>query len=218
MESMRDINRVMEREVAKGSCPLAFERMEFGSKPFQFIISEEKLNEVLTYLLRIRTFGQYAGKSIINNVYMDLDMLCKKPQFKRTRSVVEREEVYTKVQRYKRKLKPEYDGRVCLETVQCIFSLPEKETNRYRMIYEGQETYGFIMSNKYILGLFAYCEAARKTIVWDGVEFEHLTEQEQKIVLLDNVRDVLFQALLFDNVSMEKNHIRADMCTVMLLE
>lgn len=41
MESMRDINRVMEREVAKGSCPLAFERMEFGSKPFQFIISEE---------------------------------------------------------------------------------------------------------------------------------------------------------------------------------
>lgn len=220
MESMRDINRVMEREVAKGSCPLAFERMEFGSKPFQFIISEEKLNEVLTYLLRIRTFGQYAGKSIINNVYMDLDMLCKKPQFKRTRSVVEREEVYTKVQRYKRKLKPEYDGRVCLETVQCIFSLPEKETDRYRMIYEGQETYGFIMSNKYILGLFAYCEAARKTIVWDGVEFEHLTEQEQKqkIVLLDNVRDVLFQALLFDNVSMEKNHIRVDMCTVMLLE
>lgn len=150
MESMRDINRVMEREVAKGSCPLAFERMEFGSKPFQFIISEEKLNEVLTYLLRIRTFGQYAGKSIINNVYMDLDMLCKKPQFKRTRSVVEREEVYTKVQRYKRKLKPEYDGRVCLETVQCIFSLPEKETDRYRMIYEGQETYGFIMSNKLV--------------------------------------------------------------------
>lgn len=121
----------------------------------------------------------------------------QKPQFKRTRSVVEREEVYTKVQRYKRKLKPEYDGRVCLETVQCIFSLPEKETDRYRMIYEGQETYGFIMSNKYILGLFAYCEAARKTIVWDGVEFEHLTEQEQKIVLLDNVRDVLFQALSF---------------------
>lgn len=90
MESMRDINRVMEREVAKGSCPLAFERMEFGSKPFQFIISEEKLNEVLTYLLRIRTFGQYAGKSIINNVYMDLDMSWKKDigYFERTGDMV----------------------------------------------------------------------------------------------------------------------------------
>lgn len=149
---------------------------------------------------------------------MDFDILCKKPQFKRTHSVVEREEIYAKVQRYKRKLKPEYDGRVFLETVQCIFSLPEGEADRYRMTYEGQETYGFAMSNKYILGLFAYCEAARKTIVWDGVEFEHLTEQEQKIVLLDDVRDVLFQELLLDNISMEKNRIRADMCTVMLLE
>lgn len=218
MESMRDVNRVMEREIAKGSCPLAFERLEFGSSPFRFITSEEKLNEVLAYLLRIRTFGQYSGKTIINNVYMDLDILCKKPQFKRTHSVVEREEIYTKMQRYKRKLKPEYDGRVCLETVQCIFSLPEGEADRYRMTYKGQETYGFTMSNKYILGLFAYCEAARKTIVCDGVEFEHLTEQEQKVVLLDDVRDVLFQALLLDNVSMEKNRIRADMCTVMLLE
>lgn len=107
---------------------------------------------------------------------------------------------------------------MCLETVQCIFSLPEGEADRYRMTYEGQETYGFTMSNKYILGLFAYCEAARKIIVCDGVEFEHLTEQEQKVVLLDDVRDVLFQALLLDNVSMEKNRIRADMCTVMLLE
>lgn len=102
MESMRDVNRVMEREIAKGSCPLAFERLEFGSSPFRFITSEEKLNEVLTYLLRIRTFGQYAGKTIINNVYMDLDILCKKPQFKRTHSVVEREEIYTKMQRYKK--------------------------------------------------------------------------------------------------------------------
>lgn len=82
----------------------------------------------LHILLRIRTFGQYAGKSIINNVYMDLDMLCKKPQFKRTRSVVEREEVYTKVQRYKRKLKPEYDGRVCLETGTVYFQ-PAGERN-----------------------------------------------------------------------------------------
>lgn len=218
MESMRDVNRVMEREIAKGSCPLAFERLEFGSSPFRFITSEEKLDEVLAYLLRIRTFGQYAGKTIINNVYMDLDILCKKPQFKRTHSVVEWEEIYTKVQRYKRKLKPEYDGRVCLETVQCIFSLPEGEADRYRMTYEGQETYGFTMSNKYILGLFAYCEAARKTLGWEGVECEHLSEMEQGIILLDGVRDVLFQALLLDNVSMEKNRIHADMCTVMLLE
>ncbi|EOS45857.1 hypothetical protein V1226_13245 [Lachnospiraceae bacterium JLR.KK009] len=45
MESMRDIDRVMEREIAKGSCPLRFVRIEFGSSPYQEIVSREKLLE-----------------------------------------------------------------------------------------------------------------------------------------------------------------------------
>ena len=110
VESLRDVKRAMEREVKKGSCPLMFGRLEFGSKPFQSITSEEKLDEVLAYLLRIKSFGQYAGKTIINNVYMDLDMLCKKPQFKRTHSAVDREGVYTRVQMYKKRMHPDYDG------------------------------------------------------------------------------------------------------------
>ena len=217
MESLRDVKRVMEREIAKGSCPLALERLEFGEKPFRFIRSEEKLDEVLSYLLRLGEFKQYADKTVINNVYMDLDMLCRKIQFKRTHSVMERSEIYRRVQRYKGRLQPDYDGRVCLETVQCIFSLPEKEAEKYKMMYEGQETYGFIMSNKYILGLFTHCEAARKSVAEDDVEYGHLPESEQKIVRLENVRDVLFQALLLDNVSMEPGIFRAEMCTVMLL-
>lgn len=65
----------MEREVKKGSCPLMFERIEFGNNPFQTITSEEKLDEVLAWLLRVKSFRQYAEKTIINNVYMDLDMV-----------------------------------------------------------------------------------------------------------------------------------------------
>ena len=87
MESLRDVRRVMEREVKKGSCPIMFDRLEFGTKPFQTITSEEKLDEVLAWLLRVKSFRQYAEKTIINNVYMDLDLLCKNPQFKRTHSV-----------------------------------------------------------------------------------------------------------------------------------
>ena len=49
------------------------------------------------------------------------------------------------------------------------------------------------------------------------MEYEYLAEEEQKILRLENVRDVLFQALLLDNVSMENGMFRADMCTVMLL-
>ena len=218
MESLRDVRRIMEREVKKGSCPLMFERIEFGGKPFQSILSEEKLDEVLGYLLRLKSFRQYAEKTVINNVYMDLDMLCRKLQFKRTHSIMEREGIYARIQRYKKKLNPDYERGLCLETVRCIFTLSEGEAEKYRMTHDGRETYAFIMSNKYILGLFTHCEAARKSAVSDGVEYGHLTEQEQKIVLLDGVGDVLFQALLLDDVEYAGSEMSANLYTIYCLE
>ena len=202
----------------KGSCPLVFDRLEFGMKPFQIITSKEKLDEVLAWLLRIKSFRQYAEKTIINNVYMDLDMLCKNPQFKRTRSVMDREGIYARIQRYKKRLQPDYGRGFCLETVRCIFTLPEGEAEKYRLTHNGQETYAFIMSNKYILGLFTYCEAARKSVVSDVVEYGHLTEQEQKIVLLDGVGDVLFQALLLDDVEYGNGELSANIYTIYCLK
>ena len=195
-----------------------FDRLEFGSKPFQTVTSEEKLDEVLAWMLRLKNFRQYAEKTIINNVYMDLDMLCKKPQFKRTRSVMDRKGIYARVQRYKKRLQPDYDRGLCLETVRCIFTLPEGEAEKYRLTHNGQETYAFIMSNKYILGLFTYCEAARKSVVSDVVEYGHLTEQEQKIVLLDGVGDVLFQALLLDDVEYGNGELSANLYTIYCLK
>ena len=195
-----------------------FDRLEFGSKHFQPITSEEKLDEVLAWMLRIKTFRQYAEKTIINNVYMDLDMLCKNPQFKRTRSVMDREGIYARIQRYKKRLQPDYGRGLCLETVRCIFTLPEGEAEKYRLTHNGQETYAFIMSNKYILGLFTYCEAARKSVVSDGVEYGHLTEQEQKFVLLDGVGDVLFQALLLDDVEYGNGEMSANLYTIYCLK
>ena len=217
MESLRDVKRAMEREVKKGSCPLVFDRLEFGMKPFQIITSKEKLDEVLAWLLRIKSFRQYAEKTIINNVYMDLDMLCKNPQFKRTRSVMDREGIYARIQRYKKRLQPDYGRGFCLETVRCIFTLPEGEAEKYRLTHNGQETYAFIMSNKYILGLFTYCEAARKSAAADGVEYGHLAEPEQKIVLLDGVGDVLFQALLLDDVEYGNGGLSANLYTIYCL-
>ena len=218
MESLRDMKRAMEREVKKGSCPLSFNRLEFGSKPYQFITSEEKLDEVLAWLLRLKSFRQYAGKTIINNVYMDLDVLCKKTQFKRTHSVIDREGIYARVQRYKKRLQPDYDGGLCLETVRCVFTLPEREAEKCRINHEGQETYAFIMSNRYILGLFACCEAARKSAALDGAEYGHFAEQEQRIVRLESVEDVLFQALLLDDVAYGGSELTASLHTIYCLK
>lgn len=68
MESMRDVNRVMEREIKKGSTPLQFEQLNFGDYSYNEISSQEKLVQVLSYLLRIGEYKSFAGKTIGNNV------------------------------------------------------------------------------------------------------------------------------------------------------
>ena len=110
MESMRDIDRVMEREIAKGSCPLRFVRIEFSGSPYQEIASKEKLLEVLSYLLRTGDYGRFAEKGTGNNVYMDLKG--RKTAFKRTRSFIDRNNIFSVIRRYGKKIKPDFDGQI----------------------------------------------------------------------------------------------------------
>ena len=150
----------MEREIAKGSCPLKLDHIEVGDYSYQEITSKEKLLEVLSYLLRIGDFKQYAGKTILNNVYMDLRG--KKPIFKRTRTAIERNNIFATIKRCAKKLKPEYNGDVYLETVRCYFDISQENLEKCRYTYQGNETYAFLMSDKYIMALYTHCLVERK--------------------------------------------------------
>ena len=219
MESMRDINRVMEREIAKGSCPLKLNHIEFGDYSYQEITSKEKLLEVLSYLLRIGDFKQYAGKTILNNVYMDLRG--KKPVFKRTKTAMERNNIFATIRRYAKKLKPlkpQYNGDVYLETVRCYFDMPQENLEKYRYTYQGNETYAFLMSDKYIMALYTHCLVARKEAAMQDLRVEGFNEKEYEMVRLENVADVLFQALLLDNVSCKEENIYAEFIRIYCVE
>lgn len=113
MESMRDVDRVMEREIKKGSTPLQFEQLGFGDYSYNEITSKEKLLQVLSYLLRIGEYEPFAGKTIGNNVYMD--MRGKKAVFKRTRLTYERNNIFATIKRLAKKYKPDYEGKVYID-------------------------------------------------------------------------------------------------------
>ena len=215
MESMREINRVMEREVAKGSSPLKLDHIEFGDYSYREITSKEKLLEVLSYLLRIGDFSQYAGKTIINNVYMDLRG--KKPIFKRTKTAIERNNIYDAIKRYAKKLNLQYNRDVYLETVRCYFDIPKENLEKCRYTYQGNETYAFLMSDKYIMALYTHCLVARKEAAGEDVQVEGFMEKEYGIVKLERVRDVLFQALLLDDMKLEAGKLYAEFCTCSLV-
>lgn len=216
MESMRDINRVMEREIAKGSSPLKLDHIEFGDYSYQEITSEKKLEDVLSYLLRIRDFRQYAGKTILNNVYMDLRG--RKPVFKRTRTATERNSIFATIKRYTKKLKPQYNGNVYLETVRCYFDMSQENLEKCRYTYEGSETYAFVMSDKYIMALYTHCLVARKEAALQEIQIEGFTEKEYEMIRLEDVGDVLFQALILDNVFCQEKYICAEFISIYCVE
>lgn len=215
MESMRDINRVMEREIAKGSSPLKLDHIAFVDYSYQEITLEKKLEEVLSYLLRIRDFRQYAGKTILNNVYMDLRG--RKSVFKRTRTAIERNNIFATIKRYAKKLKPQYNGDVYLETVRCYFDISQENLEKCRYTYQGNETDAFLLSDKYIMALYTHCLVARKEAALQKKQIEGYTEQEYGMVSLVKVWDVLFQALLLDDIRLEDYKLYAEFCTCSLV-
>ena len=215
MESMREVNRVMEREIKKGSTPLAFEQLGFGDYSYNDITSKEKLEQVLSYLLRIGDYKQYVEKTIMNNVYMDLKG--KKAVFKRTRLVYERNNIFVAIKQFAKKCKPDFEGKVYLETVRCFFSISDENLEKCRYTYEDKNTYAFVMSDKYIMGLYAQCLSARKAVVLEDIELEGLSETELGMVKLETVREVLFQTLLLDDVKFEDGKMYAELCSIFLI-
>lgn len=215
MESMREVDRVMEREIKKGSTPIKFEQLGFGDYSYNKITSKEKLLQVLSYLLRIGAYHQFAGKTIGNNVYMD--MRGKKAFFRRTRMTYERNNIFATIKRLAKKYKPDYDGKVYLETVRCFFNISEEELEKCRYNYEGRDTYAFVLSDKYIMALYMLCLSARKEAALKNIELEGLSETELGIVKLETVREVLFQTLLLDDVKIEDSKVYAELNSVYVL-
>lgn len=214
MESMRDTKRIMEREIKKGSTPLTFEQMEIDTDNYQEITSVEKLTEVLQYLHRVENYKSLTGKTVINNVYTF--MRGRTPDFTRARSIFDREKIYHQMLRQEKKIKPAYEGDCYIETAKCYFSLPE-EWEKHKMIYLNNDAYGFILSNKYILGLFKYCREARRDIAMEAHEIpENTNTIIQRLINMDDL-EVLSHCLLLDDVWVENDLIGAKMYTIFKL-
>lgn len=216
MESMREIDRVMKREIKKGSTPLLLEQLEFGEYSYHEIPSKEKLLQVLSYLLRIGEYEAFAGKTIGNNVYMD--RRGKKAVCKRGRLTYERNIMFAAIKRFAKKYKPDYERKVYLETVRCFFDISAKQLEKCRYKYQSRDTYAFAMSNKYIIGLYTDCLSARKAAALENIDMEGLSQTELSMVKLERVREVLFQALLLDDMKLEDGKLYAKLCSIYLLE
>ena len=115
-------------------------------------------------------------------------------------------------------MKPTYKGDCYIETAKCYFSLPEEEWGNCRMRYNDENTFGFVLSNKYILGLYKYCREARRNFVADQTKQE--TNVSVKVNQLMEMKDVrvLANCLLLDDVKLSHKQVFANLYTIFILE
>ena len=104
-----------------------------------------------------------------------------------------------------------------METVRCYFDIPQENLGKCRYTYQGNETYAFPMSDKYIMALYTHCLVTRKAVATQGVQIKGFTEKEYGMVRLENVGDVLFQALLWDRTKREGQILCTDFCSIFIL-
>lgn len=130
---------------------------------------------------------------------------------------MERNNIFATIRRYAKKLKPQYYGNVYLETVRCYFDISQENLEKCRYTYQGNETYAFLMSDKYIMALYTHCLVARKEVAIQGMQIESFTEKEYGMVRLENVGDVLFQALLLDDIKLEVGKMYAKFYTCFIV-
>ena len=218
MESTRDIRRMIEREIKKGSAPLTFEHIEYRGDALQEITSESKLKEVLVYLLRTAEFENLANDMTRNNVYTE-NHLIRGDSFHRRNNVMERNANYLNAITYAKRLGPVYDGKTFVETLPCFFSFPEVELDRYRFVYEGNETYAFPLSGKHIInGLYLLSIMSSKDLAGQIMPPYLQGYVNNQIYHLKDIRAVLFQCLLLDDMHPVDGLFEAKLHTIYLLK
>ena len=57
---------------------------------------------------------------------------------------------------------------------------------------------------------------ARKAVALENIKLKGLSEVELSMVKLENVREVLFQALLLDDVKFDDGKMYAELCSIFL--
>jgi hypothetical protein len=217
VESIRDVKRMIEREIKKGSAPLMLDRIEYTPNTLREITSESKLKNVLAYLLRTAEYEKLANDMTRNNVYTENNLI-QGDSFHRRNNVIERNANYLNIMAYAKRCAPEYNHKTFVETLMCFFSLPEEDMQKYSFAYNGAETYAFPLSGKHIInGLYLLSVMYRKALAGGETPEYIIIKEHEKIYHLEDIRKVLFQCLILDDMHINNGMFDAKLYTIYLL-
>ena len=231
----KDIETMVAKEIEKGATSLKLSHLYVAEGGIREIESREKLLDILQYLLRVKEYRKLIWNDTLsaNNVYMDVFL--GKTNFHRAALFTDRETIYQHINWYGGKLKPDYDGKTVIETCICAFSISAEDLERCRKTYQGKEAYSFYLGKYQIRSLYADCLEYRRDMARRDSESHAADESTPKAAYDDTsqaaygkhrellrlnddyIREVLFQCLLLDDLTVENGMVYANLYTIYLL-
>ena len=190
MESKRDILRVIEKEIKKGSAPVAFAGLGFSEECYHL-----------------------ADRQVKSNIYAEMG---KRLNFRSARSDRDRKNMEVAAKRWIKKKHPTFDGDVYVENIRCFLDISQEELEKRKCTVNEQDITALIFSQKHLEALYLQCLMHRRNAMQEVPELKGLSETCNRIYKLQDV-DVLFQCLLMDQMDWEEGKLYVQFSTVYLL-
>ena len=213
MESQRDILRVIEKEIKKGSAPVAFAGLGFSEKCYHLVDSQAKMNQLLDYFFRNEEYSALADRQVKSNIYAEMG---KRLNFRSARSDRDRKNMEVAAKRWIKKKHPTFDGDVYVENIRCFLDISKEELEKRKCTVNEQDITALIFSQKHLEALYLQCLMHRRNAMQEVLELKGLSETCNRIYKLQDV-DVLFQCLLMDQMDWEEERLYVQFSTIYLL-
>ena len=92
----------------------------------------------------------------------------EKTFFRENKLAYERNNIFINIKSFAKKCKPDFEGKVYLEMIKYFFAISDENLEKCRYTCEDKNTYAFVMSDKYIMGLYTQCLSARKVVALEA--------------------------------------------------
>ena len=214
MESKRDILRVIEKEIKKGSAPVAFAGLGFSEECYHLVDSQAKMNQLLDYFFRNEEYAALADRQVKSYIYAEMG---KRLNFRSARSDRDRKNMEVAAKRWIKKKHPTFDGDVYVENIRCFLDISQEELEKRKCTVNEQDITALIFSQKHLEALYLQCLMHRRNAMQEIPELKGLSETCNRIYKLQDV-DVLFQCLLMDQMDWEEEKLHVQFSTIYMLE
>ena len=145
------VYETVEKEIKKGSAPVAFAGLGFSEECYHLVDSQAKMNQLLDYFFRNEEYAALAERQVKSNIYAEMG---KRLNFRSARSNRDRKNMEVAAKRWIKKKHPTFDGDVYVENIRCFLDISREELEKRKCTVNEQDITALIFSQKHLEALY----------------------------------------------------------------